>query len=278
MSNYIAYHFTIKPLKPATEILIAELGAAGFESFVESETGVTAYIQEGDFDETMLEDIFVLSSNEFEIIYTSEKIEQVNWNAEWERNFDPIVVNRKCTVRAPFHDIPNTEFDIIIEPKMSFGTGHHETTHMMLALMMEQSFENDHVLDMGCGTGVLAILASKMKAKSIDAIDIDEWCYENTVENIGRNNCPNIKAFLGDASLLDNQSYQRVIANINRNILLVDLPKYTQVLDKDGLLFLSGFYHDDIPEVRKKCESLGLEFVKNLEKNEWVACLFINKT
>ncbi len=278
MANYVAYHFTIKPLKPATEILIAELGVAGFESFVESETGVTAYIQEDDFDSTIFDDIFILNSKEFEISYTSEKIEQVNWNAEWERNFDPIVVDEKCTVRAPFHEKPTTAFDIIIEPKMSFGTGHHETTHMMLALMMEQDFKNSTVLDMGCGTGVLAILASKMNAKRIDAIDIDEWCYENTVENIERNNCPNINAYLGDANLLDNQSYRNVIANINRNILLADLPRYVQVLDKDGLLFLSGFYHDDIPEVRKKCESLGLEFVKNLEKNEWVACLFINKT
>ncbi|MFP2996587.1 50S ribosomal protein L11 methyltransferase [Spongiivirga sp. MCCC 1A20706] len=278
MSTYLAYHFTIKPLKPATEILIAELGYAGFESFVETETGFTAYIQEVDFTPSIFEDIFILQSDEFKISYTSEKIAQVNWNAEWERSFDPIVVAEKCTVRAPFHKKPTTLYDIIIEPKMSFGTGHHETTHMMLQLMMEQEFDDKDVLDMGCGTGVLAIMASKMDAANIDAIDIDTWCYENTIENIDRNKCENIKAYLGDASMLNNQTYDRVIANINRNILLADLPKYTSVLKKDGLLFLSGFYKDDIPEIKQKCELLGLEFLKNVEKNEWVGCLFVNKT
>jgi len=273
---YIGYTFTVSPRDPGTEILIAELGYAGFESFVENEEGVIAYIQKPDWNETILEDIYVLKNDEFVIDYTTEEIAQVNWNKEWEKNFNPIIVDDKCSVRAPFHEKPNTQYDIVIEPKMSFGTGHHETTHMMLQHILELDCTDKTVLDMGCGTGVLAILAEIRGAKKIDAIDIDNWCYLNTIENVQRNNCTKIKAFEGDASLLVNQKYDIIIANINRNILLNDIDKYVSCMHADGILLLSGFYKEDIPLITQKCNQYGLKFVKNFEKNNWVAVKFVN--
>lgn len=199
---YLEYCFKVKPLQPGTEILIAELGYAGFESFVETEDGVTAYIQKGEWRETILNEINILSSEEFKIEFTISEIAQINWNKEWEKNFEPIAVDGKCIVRAPFHPAVNFEYEIVIEPKMSFGTGHHETTFMMLQFILENNFEGKTVLDMGCGTVVLAILAEMRGAAKLDAIDIDEWCFENSLENIQRNNCKNIQVFLGDATLL----------------------------------------------------------------------------
>nr|WP_321236990.1 50S ribosomal protein L11 methyltransferase [uncultured Psychroserpens sp.] len=276
MSNtiYIGYYFKVKPLQPAVEILIAELGYAGFESFVETEEGVTAYIQKDEWYKAILDDIHVLNSDEFEISFTSEEIEQTNWNAEWEKNFSPIVVDGKCSVRAPFHDKPNTDYDIIIEPKMSFGTGHHETTHMMIQHILENDFTGKSVLDMGCGTGVLAILAEMKGAKPIDAIDYDNWCYLNSLENVDRNNSNHITVLEGDASLLPGRHYDIVIANINRNILLNDLETYIDTLNTNGILFLSGFYNDDIPIIEGECDKYGLKHVETLERNNWVALKF----
>jgi len=278
MSNtiYIGYYFKVQPLQPAVEILIAELGYAGFESFVETEEGVTAYIQKEEWSETILDDIQILNSDEFEISFSFEDIEQTNWNEEWEKNFTPIVVDEKCSVRAPFHDKPNTEYDIIIEPKMSFGTGHHETTHMMIQYILNNDFKDKSVLDMGCGTGVLAILAEMKGAKPIDAIDYDNWCYLNSLENVERNNCEHITVLEGDANLLVDKHYDVIIANINRNILLNDLDKYVACLNKNGMLLLSGFYKDDIPVLEAECNKHMLKLVETLEKNHWVALKFLN--
>lgn len=273
---YIGYYFSVSPKEPATEILTAELGFAGFESFVETENGVTAYIKKEEWNDDILENIMILKNEDFAIEHSFEEIEQVNWNAEWEKNFNPIVVDDKCTVRAPFHDIPTTQYDIIIEPKMSFGTGHHETTHMMIQHILKLDLEGKSVLDMGCGTGVLAILAEKKGASKLDAIDIDNWCHINTLENIERNNCTNITAYEGDATLLVNKNYDVVIANINRNILLNDMEKYISCLNANGTLLLSGFYNDDIPLITEKCNELDLQFVENFEKNHWVAVKFVN--
>ncbi|MBC9797059.1 50S ribosomal protein L11 methyltransferase [Sinomicrobium weinanense] len=270
-TSYIAYHFKVKPLKPGTEILIAELGDVGFESFVENEEGVTAYIQRSEWTSSCLDDLFILRSDEFTITYDLEEIEQVNWNEEWEKNFQPIEVDGLCTVRAPFHAMPGTKYDIIIEPKMSFGTGHHETTHMMIQHLLKLDLKGKKVLDMGCGTGVLAILAEKLGAAGIDAIDIDNWCYENSLENVERNSCTHISVFEGDASLLDGRWYDVVIANINRNILLNDIPKYAGCLEQDGILLLSGFYRDDISVIDELCVKNSLNFVEKLEENHWVA-------
>ncbi|WP_452225837.1 50S ribosomal protein L11 methyltransferase [Lacinutrix cladophorae] len=278
MSNtiYLGYYFKVAPLQPGTEILIAELGYAGFESFVETLDGVTAYIQKEEWYPDILQDIQILNSEEFTISYTFDEIEQTNWNAEWEKNFNPIVVDNLCSVRAPFHEKPNTEFDIVIEPKMSFGTGHHETTHMMLQHILQNNFEGKTVLDMGCGTGVLAILAEKKGALQLDAIDIDNWCYLNSVENVARNNCNKISVFEGDASLLKGKTYDIIIANINRNILLNDMETYVSCLNKNGVLFLSGFYNNDIPIIEEECNKHMLKLDEKLEKNKWVSLKFIN--
>lgn len=273
---YLAYNFKVKPLQPGVEILIAELGYAGFESFVETEEGVTAYIQKEDWNASILEDIQILNSSEFKITYTFEKIEQTNWNEEWEKNFNPIIVDGVCAVRAPFHDKFDTQYDIIIEPKMSFGTGHHETTHMMIQHILKNDFKNKSVLDMGCGTGVLAILAEMKGAKSIDAVDYDNWCYLNSMENVERNNCKHIMVIEGDASVLKDKKYNIIIANINRNILLKDMKTYVSCLNKNGMLFLSGFYNDDIPVVQAECEKYMLKFEEKLERNNWVSLKFLN--
>ncbi|WP_282054428.1 50S ribosomal protein L11 methyltransferase [Maribacter luteus] len=277
MSNtvYIEYNFEIAPLQPTSDILIAELGAIGFESFVEHETGIQAYIQKEDWQADMLQEVGILTNPDFSISYGFKEIEQENWNATWERNFNPITVDNECEVRAPFHEKSDVTYDIVIEPKMSFGTGHHETTHMMLQFILAHDFKGKTVLDMGSGTGVLAILAEMRGAMSVDAIDIDNWCYLNAVENVERNNCKQIKVYEGDASLLKDQKYDVIIANINRNILLADIPEYAKCLTKGGQLFLSGFYKEDIPLISKKCSEYGLNFEKNLQKNNWVAVKYV---
>lgn len=275
-SIYLEYDFKVNPLQPATEILIAELGAAGFESFVENEEGVKAYIQKDEWHAGILSAIYVLSSSEFTITATHKEIEPVNWNEEWEKNFDPIVVSDICAVRAPFHTPYNIEYEIVIEPKMSFGTGHHETTFMILNYILENDFTGKKVLDMGCGTSVLAILAEKRGATNLDAIDIDEWCVENSIENVGRNDCSNIKVCLGDALQISTDAqYDTIIANINRNILLADMKIYVSALKKGGELYLSGFYKEDLPIITTTCESLGLTFVSNKERNMWIAAKFV---
>ncbi|AUC23937.1 ribosomal protein L11 methyltransferase [Polaribacter sejongensis] len=268
---YIEYNFTVTPKEPATEILIAELGEVGFESFVENENGVTAYIQKDDWSATVLDDIFVLNSEEFSIEYDQKEIEQTNWNAEWEKNFSPIQVEDVVSIRAPFHENPNLKYDIVIEPKMSFGTGHHETTHMMVQHLLQLDLEGKKTLDMGCGTGILAIFAEMKGANPIDAIDIDNWCYENSVENVERNNCKNISVFEGEAALLVDKKYDVIIANINRNILLMDMQAYTNCLNDNGVLLLSGFYKDDIPVIDAEVSKYNLKLETVIERNNWVA-------
>ncbi|MCF6181758.1 50S ribosomal protein L11 methyltransferase [Lutibacter sp.] len=272
---YIGYNFIIQPKEPASEILIAELGAIGFESFVETDEGITAYIQQKDWSESILDEIYVLQSKEFEISYSKEIIKQVNWNSEWEKNFNPIQVANLVSVRAPFHENPNLKYDIVIEPKMSFGTGHHETTHMMIQHLLALNLNNKKVLDMGCRTGVLAILAEMKGAKPIDAIDNDNWCYLKSIENIERNSCKYISIFEGDASLLKDKNYDVIIANINRNILLNDIRSYTNCLTKNGILLLSGFYKEDIPIIDKEVSKYGLKLNKTIERNNWVALKYV---
>lgn len=276
MSNiYLGYHFTIEPKELGSEILIAELGELPFESFVESEFGVTAYIQKDLWSENILQDVYILKSPEFFITHTVEEIEQVNWNQEWEKNFDPIDVDGRCHVRAPFHEKTSAEFDIVIEPKMSFGTGHHETTHMMIQHLLDMDVTGMKTLDMGCGTAILAILAEMKGAQPIDAIDIDNWCYLNSIENAERNNCKHISVFEGDAELLKGRQYDLIIANINRNILLADMQQYADCLNANGTLLLSGFYEEDIPAIDDSCTAKGMYFVKKLHRNNWVSLKYV---
>jgi ribosomal protein L11 methyltransferase len=268
---YIEYKFTVTPKEPATEILIAELGNVGFESFVENENGLTAYIQKENWNDALLEGIFILNSDEFSIDYTQHEVAQTNWNAAWEKNFEAIEVDGTVSIRAPFHENPNLKYDIVIEPKMSFGTGHHETTHMMVQHLLQLELENKKVLDMGCGTGILAIFAEMRGAKPTDAIDIDNWCYLNSIENVARNNCEYISIFEGDSTLLTDKKYDVIIANINRNILLMDMEIYTNCLNEKGVLLLSGFYKEDIPMIDAEVSKYQLKLEITLERNNWVA-------
>ena len=275
-STYIAYYFTARPLKPAVEILIAELSDAGFESFLETDEGLTAYILKEEWNDAILNDIQILKSTAFKIDFTFEEIAQTNWNEEWEKNFHPIIVDDICLVRAPFHERLDTLYDIIIEPKMSFGTGHHETTYLMIQHILKNDLNNKSVLDMGCGTGVLAILAELKGAKPIDAIDIDNWCYRNSLENVERNGCQYISVFEGEIGMIKNKKYDVIIANINRNVLLSDIKSYAISLNKNGSLFLSGFYVEDIAIIEKECNRNMLKLEEKLEKNNWVALNFLN--
>ena len=268
---YLEYSFTIQPKEPATEILVAELGNVGFESFVENDKGLVAYIQKEDWNSNLLDDIFILNSNEFEIKTSSKEVAQTNWNAEWEKNFEPIIVDNTVSIRAPFHKNPNLKYDIVIEPKMSFGTGHHETTHMMIQHLLQIDLTNKKVLDMGCGTGILAIFAEMKGAKPLDAIDIDNWCYLNSIENVQRNSCSHISVYEGDATLLQDKTYDVIIANINRNILLNDIQVYSNCLTKNGILLLSGFYKEDIVIINNETEKNQLKYISHLEKNNWVS-------
>ena len=271
---YIAYDFNVSPKEPATEMLIAQLGYVGFESFVEQDNGVTAYIQKQEWNSKILEDVFLLHSNEFNITFEHNEIAQTNWNEEWEKNFNPIQVDDLVSIRAPFHTTPSLQFDIVIEPKMSFGTGHHETTHMMVQHLLALDLDTKKVLDMGCGTGILAIFAEMKGAKPIDAIDIDSWCYENSLENIQRNNCNHITVYEGDASLLK-EKYDVIIANINRNILLSDMKTYTDYLNENGVLLLSGFYKEDIVIIEDEVNKHGLTFETMIQRNNWVALKYV---
>lgn len=278
--NYIGCFFKIDSgsldIQTAIDILVAELGQVGFESFTENPDGVEAYIQKADWNASLLDDIQILQSEEVTFSYDVKEIEQVNWNEEWEKNFEPIVVADQVSVRAPFHKNPGLQYDIVIEPKMSFGTGHHETTHLMIQHLMELDLHGKKVLDMGCGTGILAIFAEMKGAASVDAIDIDNWCYENSLENVERNNCHHISVFEGDSSLLKSSAYDVIIANINRNILLQDMSVYTDSLKENGILLLSGFYTEDIEKINASAEVNGLKQDKKLTRNNWVGLKYVN--
>ncbi len=272
--NYLEFDFKIKPLQPASDIFIAELSEIGFESFVENPDGLTAYIIQEAFSQEHFDGIQLFENELFEISYSKSIIAQQNWNAQWEQNFRPIQVDEECIIRAPFHEKKKVTYDIIIEPKMSFGTGHHETTKMMLKHIMNNDFKSKSVLDMGCGTGVLAILAKKCGAKNVEAIDIDPWCYENTLENIERNNCDDIVAKLGDIHLLAENTYDIILANINLNVLLKDIKRYSESLKKNGLIFMSGFLAGDLDGLSEAAQNAGFNFLGVEQMQEWTSAVY----
>ncbi|MGL5893513.1 MAG: 50S ribosomal protein L11 methyltransferase [Bacteroidales bacterium] len=277
--NYLEFQFKMTPCDEVhSDILSAQLGEIGFESFVTTQDGVDAYIQVNLFDEEALRNIISDFPLDCTINYTYAEVIAQNWNEEWEKHyFNPIIIEGRCVIHSSFHkEIPNVEYDILIDPKMSFGTGHHETTSLMLTHLLDSELNGSHFLDMGCGTAVLAILASKKGAKDITAIDIDEWATENAIENCRLNNTNNIKVLHGDASLLKDESmFDTIFANINRNILLDDMHNYTAKLIKGGALFMSGFYKEDLQIIEEKANPLGLKLDNFKEKNNWVAAKFI---
>jgi ribosomal protein L11 methyltransferase len=268
--NYLEVEFTLRPLLPAREVLVAELADRGFDSFDETDEGVKAYIPVDSWNDETLEDLMTEGIEEQEISWTIKVIEATNWNAEWEKNFEPIIVDGRCLIRAPFHEEGEAfDYVITIEPKMSFGTGHHSTTHLMISEMLQTNFADQTVLDMGSGTGVLAILAEKLGATDIDAIDIDEWAFENAEENKMRNGATRITCYQGGAELLGKKVYDTILANINRNILLRDMHAYAAVLKSGGMILFSGFYSQDIPYLLEEGAKHGLTEVGRRELNEW---------
>jgi len=257
-----------------TEILIAQLGELGFDSFVENPNEVLAYILSENFSEN--EVVLLLESLPNIDKFSVKEIEDQNWNAVWESSYEAVRFDDFCNIRAPFHEpVLDVKFDLIIEPKMSFGTAHHETTSLMIEWLKTEPVEGKRVLDMGCGTGILAILAKKLGAEFVEAIDNDERAFENTKENILRNETSEIIVELGDAESLKNKNFDLVIANINRNILIRDMPMYVQTMSKNAVILLSGFYKSDLDAVTKACIDNGLAAVSHLEKNHWVAAKFV---
>lgn len=274
--KYIEVNFICSPVSEIVQdVLAAHLAETGFESFLETPDGITAYIPLSAFSIENIDSQICSFLLDTKITYTFKELEDKNWNEEWEKNFfKPIVFENECIIRSSFHK-PDKKYryDIQIDPKMAFGTGHHQTTAQVLKEMLKIDFKNKTVLDMGCGTAVLAILAAMMGAKKVVAIDIDEWAYNNAIENIKLNNANNIDVKLGGAELLGKQKFDIIIANINRNILLQDIPQYSNVLNKNGLLVLSGFYVEDIPALRAKCEENGIAFKQHSEMDNWTAII-----
>ena len=257
------------------EILIAELAEIGFDSFIETEDGIQGYVLEPELDTQAVKELMETYAERTAISYSLKKIEKQNWNAEWENSFDPITVANRIIVRASFHEPqPAFEHEIIITPKMSFGTGHHETTAQIMELQLGIDHQGKEVLDVGTGTGILAILSAKLGASTVRAFDIDEWSVENTKENIELNACPEISVGLGTIADESPKTYDIVIANINRNILLAEIPTYADFLKAGGTLMLSGFYVKDIPEIQHLAEQHGLKKAHHISKKDWAAVVF----
>lgn len=270
MKDYLVLDFNIQPVEPGREILLALLDNLGYDSFEEHARGLKAYILTEDFKQEELESLFLFSDSRYEINYTSEKLETINWNEEWERNYEAVELDDLLLIRAPFHSVTGDfKHEIVIEPKMSFGTGHHHTTRLMSKSMFSLDFAGKKVLDMGTGTGILAILAQQMGAANIDAIDNFEWAVENTAENADRNAADRVNAEWGDATLLPGRKYDIILANINRNVLLEDMHVYVQTLNSAGSILFSGFFAHDFDLINAEAEKQGLVFESRIEEERW---------
>ena len=280
--KYFEVIFTTQPCNETVNDVVSALaGEIGFESFVEWENGVQAYVQQSLFDEEALKEMVAnFPLPDIQISYEIKEAEDKDWNEEWEKNFfQPIVIGDRCCIHSTFHkDTPQTEYEILINPQMAFGTGHHETTSSIISELLDADLQDKKVLDMGCGTSILAILASLRGAKEVTAIDIDDWCVNNSRDNIALNQINNITVELGDANLLKNREpFDVIIANINRNILLADMKHYAACMQSGSTLFMSGFYVQDIPVIQEEAENLGMTFVHHREKNNWAAVKFVMK-
>lgn len=273
--KYTKVTFNLNPDNETNrEILVAYLSALAFDSFDDSDNQLNAFSPEGKVETNELEN--VLAQVPFEVIYSQEPMPDINWNEEWEKNyFKPLLIAESCLIRAPFHtEFPKAEYEIVIEPNMAFGTGNHETTSLMIEHLLGLNVEGMDVLDMGCGTGILGIFAAMLGARTVTGIDIDSWAFESVVENCRLNSVENMEAFIGDASLLGNKTYDLILANIQRNIILADMEKYLSVLKDDGILIVSGFYQNDLEDILGKASELFLRKLIIKEKNNWVAVSF----
>lgn len=278
--NYIEVKFVCTPNNEiVNSILSNDLGEIGFESFVDSSLGIDGYVQEQLFDEDRIKLVIASLPIEADIVYTYSTIQDQDWNEEWEKNyFAPLNIDNRCVIQSTFHKVSiPCEYNIFIDPKMAFGTGHHQTTELMIREILKEDFAGKSVLDMGCGTAILGILASMRGANPVMAIDIDQWAYDNAMENLQLNRIDNISVKIGGAELLGFETYDIILANINRNILLNDIHRYVSVLNKGGVLYMSGFYTEDIAAIKEECEKFGLNFAYNTEKDNWTAVRFIKE-
>jgi ribosomal protein L11 methyltransferase len=275
MKNFFEVKILHDEAEQQADIIIARLADLGFDGFVEEEKSVLAYREAPEADRaSILQTLFEAGFSDVQINTITDR----NWNAEWESEYPSVCIDNKIVVRAPFHDArPDVKYDLIIEPRMSFGTAHHETTSQMLSMLSELDVRGKNVLDMGCGTAVLAILAEKMGAASILAIDNDEWAYNNALDNIRMNDAMSIEVLLGDANTLGKRHFHIIIANINRNILLEDISSYAEVLEPGGMLLMSGFYESDLSHIQMESEKAGLKLQASRSENKWMAAAFINK-
>jgi ribosomal protein L11 methyltransferase len=276
--NYYELLFTTMPLEDYQEdLLINELAEIGFDTFEEVDLGFKAYIQATDFKRELLDERLEYYHSLFSFTYEINLIPQKNWNEVWESNFEPIEIANKIWVRATFHQPrPDFPFEIVIDPKMAFGTGHHETTSMMLEMMLDTDFANKKVLDMGCGTGILAIMASKLGADDITAIDYDPVCYASAIENTELNGIEEIKAICGSKEAIPAEEFDIILANINRNILLEQMACYSEVLKPDGEIYFSGFYEiPDLDIIKQEAAKYDLNYISHKKSKEWVAAKFV---
>ena len=277
--KYLEFIFRTTPCtETVNDVLSAVLADAGFESFVERPDGIAAYIQADLYkEENLRQAIADYPLPGTDITYSYTEAEDKDWNEEWEKNFfQPIVIGDRCVIHSTFHqDVPQAEYDIVINPQMAFGTAHHETTSLIIGELLDTDLQGKRVLDMGCGTSILAILARMRGASSCTAIDIDDWCVRNSLENIALNHLDGIHVYQGDASsLTDKGPFDVVIANINRNILLADMRHYVARMSQGAMLLISGFYTEDIPTLRSEAERLGLHYTEEREKNHWTTLAF----
>lgn len=278
--QYIQVTFSFPAIEDyKQDLLIAALADIGFNTFEDAEQGFSAFTDAPGFDEANLRECLTQFEGQFEYTYTVTEIAAENWNETWEKNFEPLIIDDQCYVRATFHEArPEFPFEIVIDPKMAFGTGHHQTTTMMMQFILETDFTGKTVLDMGCGTGILAILASKKGAKQLTAIDNDPVCFESTKENAALNNIQNILSLCGGKEAIPSQRFDIILANINRNILLDQIADYNKVLNAEGQIFFSGFYEDpDLNMIKAECFKYNIEYKNHKKIGDWVAAHFQKK-
>jgi len=268
--NYIEIDISLSEKSPFADIITAKLNEIEFESYQETEYGLQAYIQQKLFNEDLLNNAFSILKNKVDFSFKITEIKQQNWNLKWESSFQPVIINEKCIVRAGFHQPIDIEFEIIITPKMSFGTGYHATTFLMMNSMFNLDLINKTILDIGSGTGVLSILSEKLGARNILGIDIDNWAFENAKENKKLNNCNRISFEISDVSNIVNKRFDVILANINRNIILKEIDTYSALLNYGGHMLLSGFYTDDESLILSKIEKLNLNLQMKKQKDNWL--------